>query len=46
MHDFQPYIVGISGYLGSGKTTVLRLFERNGFLGIDADAIVHELYEP
>ena len=46
MNHFKPYIVGISGYLGSGKTTVLRFFEQNGFFCIDADAVVHELYKP
>lgn len=46
MNYFRPYIVGISGYLGSGKTTVLGFFEQNGFFCIDADAVVHDLYKP
>lgn len=42
----QKLIVGVTGYLGSGKSTALTYFEDNGFYTIDADKIVHELYEP
>ncbi|MCD6109276.1 dephospho-CoA kinase [bacterium] len=40
------YIMGVSGYLGSGKTTALSFLEKRGFSCIDADEIVHDLYEP
>ncbi|MFC1655344.1 dephospho-CoA kinase [Patescibacteria group bacterium] len=39
-------IVGITGYLGSGKSTALKYFKEHGFYIIDADEIVHKLYEP
>lgn len=38
-------IVGVTGYLGSGKTTALEFFEDVGFQSIDSDDIVHYLYE-
>lgn len=36
-------IVGLTGGIGSGKSTVAAMFEREGATVIDADAIVHEL---
>lgn len=39
-------IIGITGYLGSGKSTALKYFKDHGFYIIDADKIVHDLYEP
>lgn len=36
-------VVGLSGGIGSGKTTVARMLEKLGAVIIDADAIVHEL---
>ncbi len=36
-------IVGLTGGIGTGKSTVSRLFAALGALVIDADAIVHEL---
>jgi len=39
-------IVGLSGGIGSGKSTVARMLERLGATVIDADAIVHELQAP
>jgi len=36
-------VVGISGIMGSGKTTVARVFERHGAVRIDADAIGKQL---
>ncbi|MFC1600263.1 dephospho-CoA kinase [Patescibacteria group bacterium] len=39
-------LLGVTGYLGSGKSTALKYFEKHGFLVIDADEVVHELYEP
>ncbi|MFA4943365.1 MAG: dephospho-CoA kinase [Lentisphaeria bacterium] len=39
-------LIGITGSLGAGKSTVLGLFARLGAAGWDADAAVHELYQP
>jgi len=36
-------IVGLTGGIGSGKSTVSRMFEARGITVIDADAISHEL---
>jgi dephospho-CoA kinase len=40
------YIVGLTGGIGSGKSTVLAMLAARGAIVIDADAIVHELQEP
>jgi dephospho-CoA kinase len=37
------YIVGLTGGIGSGKSTVLAMLASRGAIVIDADAIVHEL---
>ena len=39
-------IVGLSGGIGSGKSTVSALFQKLGATLVDADAIVHELQAP
>lgn len=39
-------IAGLSGGIGSGKSTVAKLFAELGARVIDADAIVHELQTP
>jgi dephospho-CoA kinase len=39
-------IVGLTGGIGSGKSTVAKLFASLGAVVIDADAIVHELQAP
>ena len=36
-------ILGITGYIGSGKTTVARLFQDKGYEVVDVDGISHEL---
>lgn len=46
MSKKKQAIIGITGYLGSGKSTALEYFEKFGFYSIDADKIVHDLYEP
>lgn len=38
--------IGLTGGIGSGKSTVARLLEKLGACVIDADAIVHELEGP
>ena len=39
-------VVGLSGGIGTGKSTLARLFAELGAVVIDADAIVHELQAP
>lgn len=39
-------VIGLTGGIGSGKSTVARLFAELGAVVIDADAIVHELQAP
>ena len=39
-------LVGLTGGIGSGKSTVSALLGQRGAVIIDADAIVHELQEP
>lgn len=41
-----PYLVGLTGALASGKSTVSRQLERAGFEVVDADRLVAELYRP
>lgn len=41
-----PYIVGITGGIGAGKTTVTRMFADLGASVIDADQISRELMQP
>ncbi len=37
-------VIGITGKIASGKSTVLSLFEKEGFKALSSDAIVHDLY--
>jgi dephospho-CoA kinase len=39
-------VLGLSGGIATGKSTVARIFEKLGAVVIDADAIVHELQAP
>lgn len=39
-------VVGLTGGIGSGKSTVAQLLARRGAVIIDADTIVHELQQP
>jgi len=39
-------VVGLTGGIGTGKSTVTRMLEELGAVVIDADAIVHELQAP
>lgn len=39
-------IIGVTGGMGTGKTTVARIFERLGAVSLDADEIAHRLIEP
>src|SRR5438093_13641191 len=40
------YVVGLTGGIGSGKSTVLQMLAARGAEVLDADAIVHELQRP
>jgi dephospho-CoA kinase len=42
----MTFILGLSGGIGSGKSTVTRILAELGATTIDADAIVHELQAP
>jgi len=42
----KQYVVGLTGGIGSGKSTVATAFERLGVTVIDADAIAHEITAP
>src|SRR5436309_9164592 len=42
----MAYVVGLTGGIGSGKSTVCDMFARRGAKIVDADAIVHELQRP
>lgn len=42
----MTYALGLTGGIGSGKTTVSQLFGKRGVPIVDADAIVHELQAP
>jgi dephospho-CoA kinase len=44
--DRRPCTVGLTGGLATGKSTVARILEARGIPVFDADAAVHELYEP
>jgi len=41
----RPLIVGVTGPIASGKSSVAEYLEKKGYEGIDADLIVRELYE-
>ncbi len=40
------YIIGITGPIGAGKSTVLRLLQERGAEVIDADKVAHEVMAP
>lgn len=42
----KPIIIGLTGNIGTGKTTVLRMLAARGAYTIDADAIAHQVMEP
>ena len=41
----KKYVLGIAGYIASGKTTVGKYFQQLGAEFIDADQVVDQLYE-
>ena len=42
----NKFILGVCGYIGSGKSEVLSVLEDEGWFVIDADKVVHDLYKP
>lgn len=42
----KPIIIGLTGNIGTGKTTVLRMLAARGAYTIDADEIAHRVMEP
>lgn len=42
----RPFVVGLTGGIGSGKSTVADLFAARGVTVVDTDAIAHELTAP
>lgn len=42
----RPWLLGLTGGIGSGKSTVARLFAAQGITVIDTDAIAHRLTAP
>lgn len=42
----MAFTVGLTGGIGSGKSTVARAFEAYGIIVVDADAIAHQLTAP
>jgi dephospho-CoA kinase len=39
----KRFVLGLTGGIGSGKSTVLSMFKKKGAFTLDADAIVHQL---
>lgn len=41
-----PYIIGLTGGSGSGKSSIARHLEALGAVRIDCDQLGHEVYQP
>lgn len=45
-HDIHAMVIGLTGQTGAGKSTVSRIFVKNGFTLIDADQISRDIMKP
>lgn len=45
-HSTQKTVIGLTGNIGVGKSTVMALLAELGADGIDADGVAHEVMEP
>jgi dephospho-CoA kinase len=45
-HDHQPLLIGLTGNIGTGKSTVARMLAKQGVCTIDADKVAHEIMQP
>ena len=41
----RPFVLGVTGPIGSGKSAVCKYLETRGFVYLNSDEIVHHLYE-
>ncbi|XP_069763334.1 bifunctional coenzyme A synthase isoform X2 [Narcine bancroftii] len=41
-----PYVIGLTGSTGSGKTSVMQYLQKMGAAAINVDAVSHESYRP
>src|SRR5215210_6209839 len=42
----RPLVLGVTGNIGCGKSTVLAMLAERGAATLDADAVYHELIDP
>lgn len=45
LYGLQVPLVGLTGNIGSGKSTVAEFFRKKGLQVIDADKLIHNIYE-
>ena len=45
LYNLDKPVLGLTGGIGTGKSTVSKLLSKQGFFIIDADELVHDIYE-